>query len=107
MKPLDNDTFLRFNFFLYSSISFGHFLLNQIICFIRSSASAIERLCNQLMKQTSTSNPEWLLAMPMLHFLRGDSKPFQEPDIGGWPRDLAWWGAEKLAIAEFQRSEKQ
>ncbi len=75
--------------------------------FNRSAASAIESLCNQLMKQAWTSNPEWLLAVPLLHFLRGDSKPFEEPDIGGSPQNLAWWGAQKLSISEFQRSDKQ
>lgn len=89
------------------SFSFACFVLSQIICFIRYSTSAIERLCNELMKHTWTFNPEWLLAVPMLHFLRGESHPFEEPDIGGSPRNLAWWGAEKLDIEAFRRSDKQ
>jgi len=75
--------------------------------FISFAASAIESLCNELMQHAWTSNPEWLLAVPLLHFLRGDSKPFEEPKLEGSPERLAWWGAEKLKIREFQRSNKQ
>ena len=107
MKPVDSNIFLRFNISYIVSFSFVHFVLSQIICFIRFSVGEIIHLCNQLMKQAWTSNPEWLLAIPMLHFLRGDSKPFEEPDIGGSHRNLAWWGAERLDIEEFQRSDKQ
>lgn len=81
--------------------------MNIKFSFIRSAVSAIESLCNQCMKDTWTSNPEWLLAIPLLHFLRGDSKPFEEPDTGGSPKTLVWWGAQKLNITEFQRSDKQ
>lgn len=70
----------------------------------RFAAGAIESLCNQLIKHTWTFNPEWLLAVPLLHFLRGDTKPFEEPDVGGSPQMRAWWGAEKLNIEEFQQS---
>jgi len=75
-----------------------------MLCFLSFAVSAVESLCNQLMKNAWSSNPEWLLAVPLLHFLRGDSKPFEEPDIGVTPESLAWWGAEKLSI---QRSDKQ
>jgi len=78
-----------------------------MLCFIRFAASAIENLCNELMQQVRTSNPEWLLAIPLLHFLRGDSKPFEEPKFGGSPESLAWWGAQKLEIRDFQRSTNQ
>jgi len=78
-----------------------------MFCLISFAASAIESLCNKLMQQAWTSNPEWLLAVPLLHFLRGDSKPFEEPKFGGSPESLAWWGAQKLDIREFQRSTKQ
>ncbi|XP_068731195.1 E3 ubiquitin-protein ligase rnf213-alpha-like [Montipora capricornis] len=68
------------------------------------AADAIENLCNLLIKQAWESHPEWLLAVPILHFLRDESKPFQEPDMAGWPNTMAWWGAEKLCITEFQQS---
>lgn len=75
-----------------------------LLSLIRFAARAIENLCNQLMKQAWTCNPEWLLAVPLLHFLREDSKPFEEPDVGGSPGDQAWWGAEKLSIEDFRRN---
>lgn len=50
---------------------------------------------------------EWLFAIPLLHFLRRDSKPFEEPDIAGSYNKLEWIGAQKLRIREFQRSERQ
>jgi len=75
-----------------------------MLCFLSFAVSAVESLCNQLMKVAWSSNPEWLLAIPLLHFLRGDSKPFEEPDTGTSPESLVWWGAQKLSI---QRSDKQ
>ena len=45
---------------------------------------------------------EWLFAIPLLHFLRRDSKPFEEPDIAGSYNKLEWIGAQKLRIREFQ-----
>ncbi|XP_068734956.1 E3 ubiquitin-protein ligase rnf213-alpha-like isoform X2 [Montipora capricornis] len=68
------------------------------------AAEAIENLCNLLIKQAWGSNSEWLLAVPLLHFLRDESKPFEEPDMTGWPKTMAWWGAEKLRIREFRVS---
>ena len=46
----------------------------------------------------------WLFAMPLLHFLRGDSKPFEEPDVEGPYHRPEWFGAKKLKIKEFRRS---
>lgn len=84
-----------------------HLTLKVELFFFRLAAYAIESLCNELMKDTWTSNPEWLLAVPLLHFLRGDSKPFEEPNTEGGPESSIWWGAQKLNITEFQRSDKQ
>ena len=53
------------------------------------------------------ADEEWLFAIPLLHFLRGDSRPFEEPDIAGSYNKLDWIGAQKLRIREFQRSERQ
>ena len=71
----------------------------------RFAAKGIENLCNQLM--TKTSSLQWLFAIPLLHFLRGDSKPFEEPSTLGSPKRLEWWGAQNLQITNFQRSHKQ
>ena len=46
----------------------------------------------------------WLFAMPLLHFLRGDSKPFEEPCVEGSYQEPEWFGAQKLNVKEFQRS---
>lgn len=79
-----------------------HFL-SSLLCFISSAAGAIESLCNQLMKDDCTFNLEWILAVPILHFLRGESKPFEEPDIQGWPKTPDWWGAHELEIGKFRK----
>lgn len=46
----------------------------------------------------------WLLAVPLLHFLRGDSKPFEKPGVDGSHSRLEWVGAQGLRVREFQRS---
>ena len=46
----------------------------------------------------------WLFAVPLLHFLRGDSMPFEEPGIEGLYHKLDWVGAQGLKLKEFQRS---
>lgn len=50
---------------------------------------------------------EWLFAIPLLHFLRGDSTPFEEPGIAGSYFKPEWIGAQNLKIKEFQKSGKQ
>ena len=71
------------------------------------AAEGIEELCNEIMANTWRADGEWLFAIPLLHFLRGDSNPFEEPDIVGSYTKLEWIGAQKLKIREFQKSEKQ
>ena len=46
----------------------------------------------------------WLFAMPLLHFLRGDLKPFEEPGVEGSYHRPEWFGTQNLNIKEFQRS---
>ena len=73
-------------------------------CF-RRAAKGIEELCNQIMAEYWKSEAyTWLFAVPLLHFLRGDSKPFEEPVIEGSCHKLDWFGAQGLKIKEFQRS---
>ena len=75
-----------------------------VFTFKRTAASAIERLCNQILEQAWNITPdyEWLLAVPLMHFLRGDSKPFEEPEMGGQPDNSAWWGAENLNLGNLK-----
>ena len=48
---------------------------------------------------------EWMFAVPLLHFLRGDSKPFEDPGIKGSYNTPEWVGTQKLSgIREFQAS---
>ena len=71
----------------------------------RRAAKGIEELCNQIMAEYWKSEAyTWLFAVPLLHFLRGDSKPFEEPVIEGSCHKLDWFGAQGLNIKEFQRS---
>lgn len=69
------------------------------------AAEGIEELCNEIMTEPWRSDSEaWLFAVPLLHFLRGDSRPFEDPNIEGSYKKLEWFGAQKLKIKEFQRS---
>ena len=68
------------------------------------AAEGIEELCNQIMSDSWVSGAEtWLFAVPLLHFLRGDSQPFEEPGIEGCYYKPEWYGAQKLKLKEFQR----
>lgn len=52
-----------------------------------------------------TSLVEWLHALPLLHFLRGESKPFEDM-ICLKPvdcRSYKWWGLEKLPCKEIRK----
>jgi len=71
------------------------------------AAEGIEDLCNETMAGHWKGDGEWLFAVPLLHFLREDSKPFEEPHMTGSYNKLAWIGAQKLRIKEFQKSDKQ
>ena len=69
------------------------------------AVEGIEELCNEIiMADYWRADVEWLFAVPLLHFLRGDSKPFEDPGIKGSYNTLEWIGAQKLKIKEFQRS---
>ncbi|XP_044165763.1 E3 ubiquitin-protein ligase rnf213-alpha-like [Acropora millepora] len=68
-----------------------------------TAADAIESLCCRITKNARTVDYEWLLAVPLLHFLRGDSKPFEEPEMGGQQVNSAWWGTENLSLEKFDR----
>lgn len=71
------------------------------------AAEVIENLCNITMADHWRADGEWLFAVPLLHFLREDSKPFEEPHLMGSYNQPEWIGAQKLWIKEFQRSGRQ
>ena len=60
----------------------------------RKTSEAVLRLCQMACSSGSFAS-EWLLALPLLHFLRGDSAPFQAPAVMplNTPR---WWGLANL-----------
>ncbi|XP_022800357.1 E3 ubiquitin-protein ligase rnf213-alpha-like [Stylophora pistillata] len=70
-----------------------------------SAAIGIEQLCNEIMEEYWKQDAlTWLLAVPLLHFLREDSKPFEKPGVDGSYSKLEWAGAQGLRIRELQRS---
>ena len=85
-------------------------LKNIFLCVIpvrsRFAADGIEELCNNIFERARKPLEEdWLFAMPLLHFLRGDSKPFEEPEVEGSYHRSEWFGAQNLKnIEEFRRS---
>ena len=60
------------------------------------------KLCNNVMANPGKACWKWLFAMPLLHFLRGDSRPFEEPDIAGCYYKPKWIGAQELKIRQSQ-----
>ena len=62
------------------------------------TAQSIGFLCNRL-KQRPQSG-EWLLALPLYHFLRGNCEPFGKPELN--PEKIYWSLEEVLDIREFR-----
>ena len=46
---------------------------------------------------------DWLYALPLLHFLRGDSEPSGTPKYEKNIRydEWKWWGLEDITVREF------
>eukprot|EP00058_Branchiostoma_floridae_P007058 XP_002592546.1 hypothetical protein BRAFLDRAFT_108418 [Branchiostoma floridae] len=63
--------------------------------YIRELPTSIYSLVQRaLLKGNPT--PKWLLAIPILHFLRGDSRPFKQPDEEAKVGDRLWFGLEGM-----------
>ena len=62
----------------------------------KSVAEAISSFCTHLAHSRTLQNPEWLYAVPLLHFLRKDSSPFQIPEIN--PEKIQF-GDKNLGLA--------
>ena len=69
-------------------------------------AEAISGFCMHLAHSKTLRNPEWLYALPLLHFLRKDSSPFQKPELD--PEKMQW-GDKNLGLGSVRRktSDKQ
>lgn len=61
----------------------------------KAVADAISGFCMHLAHHKTLHNPEWLYAVPLLHFLRKDSFPFQMPELN--PEKMLW-GDKNLGL---------
>ena len=61
----------------------------------KSVAEAISGFCTHLAHSRTLHNPEWLYAVPLLHFLRKDSSPFQPAEMN--PEKMQW-GDKNLGL---------
>ncbi|XP_033121706.1 E3 ubiquitin-protein ligase rnf213-alpha-like [Anneissia japonica] len=73
---------------------------------MRMVTKAIQTLCNNAMCSTGSSKVDltFLLVLPILHFLRGDSSPMEWPehlDRFGYEDD-SWWGHETLNVKSLR-----
>lgn len=63
----------------------------------RETAQLIAVLCNRLKQKPQ--NVEWLLALPLYHFLKGSCQPFGKPEMN--PEKIGW-GEEGLDIWDIR-----
>jgi len=62
------------------------------------TAQSIGILCKHLQERPQSG--EWLLVLPLYHFLRGDCKPFGKPELD--PEKIGWDREEGLDIREIR-----
>lgn len=52
--------------------------------------------------------PHWLVALPLLHLLKGSAKPFETPAPGKSKFDLSWAGLKDLDMKfEYMNSQQR
>lgn len=52
--------------------------------------------------------PHWLVALPLLHLLRGAAKPFETPAPGKSKYDSSWAGLRELDMKfEYMNSQQR
>ena len=64
----------------------------------------LDALLLTFIHRLSEHQPLWLYAVPLIHFLYEDSKPFK-PVNKKEPHNVSntnWWGAEKFEVAKNQ-----
>ena len=72
----------------------------------KSVAEAISGFCTHLAHSRTLHNPEWLYAVPLLHFLRKDSSPFQTAEMN--PEKMQWGDKNlNLTTVRSQAHDKQ
>lgn len=65
----------------------------------KAVAEAISGFCMHLAHHKTLHNPAWLYAVPLLHFLRKDSTPFQGPELN--PEEMEW-GDNNLGLGSVR-----
>ena len=59
-------------------------------------SAAAGKIRSLIMADSRDNDPSWLYCIPLLHFLWGESKPFQQPTPSGDHRNDKWWGIQRL-----------
>ena len=62
-------------------------------------AERIGSFCTQLHNKAQLSRPGWIYAIPLLHFLQGVSKPFEDPELDP---DKMKWGDSSLGLQSLR-----
>ena len=69
-----------------------------VLDFREETAQSIAMLCSRLKKKLQSV--EWLLALPLYHFLKGNCQPFGKPEMN--PEKIDWGQEEDLDIWEIR-----
>ena len=69
-----------------------------VLDFREETAQSIAMLCSRLKKKPQSV--EWLLALPLYHFLKGSCQPFGKPEMN--PEKIGWEQEEDLDIWEIR-----
>lgn len=82
--------------------------INIVIDFIHFEYSSFNELIvkfyQQSWRSSKSSIASWLSALPVLHYLRRESKPFEDVicdkpiNVSDWK----WWGLDKLPLREIR-----
>ena len=64
----------------------------------KETAQSIAMLCSRLKQRPQSV--EWLLALPLYHFLKGSCQPFGNPEMN--PEKIGWGQEEDLKIWEMR-----
>ncbi|XP_034566958.1 E3 ubiquitin-protein ligase rnf213-alpha [Notolabrus celidotus] len=68
---------------------------SQDIPFLKNLA---ENLVSLIKAVRNVGMPRWILVLPLLHLLKGNSKPFEAPNSGNSKNGLSWAGLQGLEI---------
>ena len=63
---------------------------------LRKIADALLKFLERIVNLKSI-DPDWILALPFLHFLEGKSKPFKELNKDVNHENEEWWGVSSIS----------